>query len=75
MKSAATFPPGKNAEKKLRVWKSQQKSTKIEEIDIRLNELAEWGPGWRFLRSLSVILELGLRKAEGSSANPFFYTK
>ena len=56
MKSPATFPPEKKAENKLIFSK---KSEKFEGIDIRLNELAEWGPGWRFLRSLFV-LELGL---------------
>ena len=48
------LPSWKNVEKKLRFSKKNAKIKKFEAIEIRLNELAEWEPGWRFLRSLSV---------------------
>ena len=44
MKSPATFPPGQNA-KQIEFFKNPTKIKKFEAIDIRLNELAEWGAG------------------------------
>ncbi len=44
VKSPATFPPEKNAEP-VEILKNSTKIKKFEAIDIRLNELAEWGPG------------------------------
>ena len=57
------LPSRQKCRKKVEILKHKT-IKKFEAIDIRLNELAEWGPGWRFLRSFSVDFNLG-SKPEG----------